>query len=260
MKSWAEIGFEIETTGDGSPSLRLLESVDPTKYRGESMHHSGGAGAETLLIYGQTATQVFEKQNAPHFVVVGLGLGYIEMTIARQALLVDKEIGRITSFESVPELRSYFWHWLYEGRTAMNETIWQTYEWVARSVIGETGLSIEDLKKRLRPLFTKESEIHGPLDSDFKLPDRYHGIMYDAFSSKTTPHLWDEDFLYRFLVEGAAEFSIFSTYACRGSLKRALQKSGFEVLIREGFQGKRNSTWGLKRSPQLDLKTCTDLE
>ena len=35
MKSWADIGFEIEMTADGSPTLRLLESVDPQKDHGD---------------------------------------------------------------------------------------------------------------------------------------------------------------------------------------------------------------------------------
>lgn len=247
MKSWTEIGFEIETTGDGSPSLRLLESVDPAKYRGESMHHSGGAWAETLLIYGNCATQVFaETEKRPQFIVVGLGLGYIELAIARAAVLQHQDIGLISSFESVPELRSYFWNWLHERPEAMQPDVWQTYEEVAKFVISGTGISIAEIKEKLRPLLPTPHHIHSELNSNFLLPDQYHGIMYDAFSSKTTPLLWEEDFLTQFLSQCAAKKSIFSTYACRTSLRNALRRSGFEVVVREGFQGKRNSTLGLK--------------
>ena len=102
MKLWRDIGFEIEITGDGSPSLRLLESVDPAKDKGESMHHSGGACAETLLIYGQPIALTLQKVEKAHFLIVGLGLGYIELTIAREALLLGKKadaVGLITSYE-----------------------------------------------------------------------------------------------------------------------------------------------------------------
>lgn len=244
MKSWAEIGFEIEITGDGSPSLRLLQSVHPSKDRGESMHHSGGAWAETLLIYGEAAAQVLRQQERPEFVVVGLGLGYIEMAIAREALLAGVPVGRITSFESVPELRRYFWRWLH--RQPLPSEQQDTYEAVVGAVIGGTELRASQIQEFLAAHFPQEESISQDLAPDFTLSSRYHGIMYDAFSSKTTPHLWEEEFLERFLHQGAAAKALLSTYACRGSLKRALQKTGFEVRVREGFQGKRNSTTGLK--------------
>lgn len=244
MKSWAEIGFEIEVTGDGSPSLRLLQSVDPSKYRGESMHHSGGAWAETRLIYGEPVAEIIRHQAHPEFLVVGLGLGYIEMAIAREALLAQAPVGRITSFESVPELRTYFWRWLHgQSLPCEQEKVYQT---AVAAVIQGTELQAHDIQKFLQGQFPSEESFGHELGSEFALPSRYHGIMYDAFSSKTTPHLWEEEFLTRFLQQAAAVPAILTTYACRGSLKRALQNSGFEVVVRPGFQGKRNSTLGRK--------------
>ncbi|HEY1079562.1 MAG TPA: hypothetical protein VGE46_05675, partial [Bdellovibrio sp.] len=116
MKLWKDIGFETEITEDGSFSLRQLESVDPSKYKGESMHHSGGACAETLLIYGTPIREILQKITRPNFLIIGLGMGYIEMTIAREALLLGKSakaVGLITSYESIPELREYFFKWLH---------------------------------------------------------------------------------------------------------------------------------------------------
>ena len=84
MKSWQDIGFEVEITRDGSPSLHLIATVDPTKPFGETMHHSGGAITETNLIYGIPIAEIFVKMNSPQFLIVGLGLGYIEMIIARE--------------------------------------------------------------------------------------------------------------------------------------------------------------------------------
>ncbi|WII71014.1 MnmC family methyltransferase [Bdellovibrio sp. 22V] len=249
MKSWQDIGFEIEITGDGSPSLRLLQSVDPLKDRGESMHHSGGACAETLLIYGEPIRHVLEKVQKPHFLVVGLGLGYIEMVVAREALLLGKssaDVGRISSYESVPELRLFFYQWLYDQKTEVHPEVWETYEAVFHHVFVGTHLKKEDVQVFLRARFAKLEDIYGPLSEDSQVESKYHCVLYDAFSSKTSPFLWEESFLTSFLNQAAENTCVVSTYACKGSLKRALKSQGFEIFVREGFQGKRNSTLATK--------------
>ena len=106
-QTWSAIGFEVEITGDGSPTLRLMP--------GECMHHSGGAAEETELIYGRVIRKSFEVIPKPHFLSVGLGLGYVEMTIAREALLKQNFNFTLESFELVPELRDYLKQWLIEG-------------------------------------------------------------------------------------------------------------------------------------------------
>ncbi|HWU43667.1 MAG TPA: MnmC family methyltransferase [Bdellovibrio sp.] len=275
MKSWQEIGFEIEITGDGSPSLRLLTSVDPSKDRGESMHHSGGAASETDLIYGEPIREIFGKISKPHFLVVGLGLGYIELVIAREALRAGVgagtssgvEVGLITSYESVPELRESFFGWLHGE--ALGAEIQQIYDLVLehvlkgaestavptlasasspapRSTSSAPDLSPSSVKSFLRQHFSKIEDIRGALHSEVTLESKYHCILYDAFSSKTSPFLWEEDFLNRLLASGTSEQSVLSTYACKGTLKRALKNQGFEVFAREGFKGKRNSTLAKK--------------
>lgn len=249
MKSWVDIGFEIEITGDASPSLRLLQSVDASKDRGESMHHSGGACAETLMIYGEPIAQVVRKISNPHFLIVGLGLGYIELVIAREALLAGKEpedIGLITSYESVPELREFFYQWLHDQDQSLHPEVRATYDRVLEHVIRETELSPGKLKFFLKKHFKNLSDIQTSLNADVVLPSKYHCILYDAFSSKTSPHLWEEEFLNYILKTGTFERCVVSTYACKGTLKRALKQQNFEVILREGFQGKRNSTLGLR--------------
>lgn len=250
MKLWSEIGFEIEITGDSSPSLRLLQSIDPTKYRGESMHHSGGACAETLLIYGKPAHEILKTIQKPHFLVVGLGMGYIEMTIAREALLLgfsSQDVGLITSYESVPELRDYFVQWLWDRTENLAEEVWQTYEQACAAVIQHTDLKVSQIKIFLRSHFPTTSAVLGALSADVMLPSKYHCILYDAFSSKTSPFLWEEEFLTKLFQQAAAPFCQVSTYACKVSLKQALQNNGFEVTVREGFKGKRNSTLGVRK-------------
>ncbi|HEX7673392.1 MAG TPA: MnmC family methyltransferase [Bdellovibrio sp.] len=252
MKAWQDIGFEIEITGDGSPSLRLLASVDPLKDKGESMHHSGGAAAETNLIYGEPIAEILAKITKPKFLVVGLGLGYIEMVIARESLLAKRnaeDIASIASYESVPELREFFISWLQNQE--LHPEVKSTYDLVLEHVLKGSGVSAADVKSFLLVHFPEVRAVHGALYPEIAMEDQYHCILYDAFSSKTSPFLWEEDFLRRILKEGSAESSVLATYACKGSLKRALKDQGFEVIVREGFQGKRNSTQGRRQFPKM---------
>lgn len=246
MKTWQDFGFEVEITGDASPSLHLRESADPLRDRGESMHHSGGAASETLLIYGQPIREALARHQRGDFLVVGLGLGYIEATIAREALLlgVKPENISILSFESVPELRDFFKIWLYESE-GISVEVARIYDLAVESLLSGTELSLINVKSFLRGL--REFNIHGALVESHQIERQFDGILYDAFSSKTSPHLWEESFLTDLIQRTTKEDSFLSTYACKGSLKRALRANGFEVHVREGFLGKRNSTLGIRR-------------
>lgn len=247
MKNWNEIGFKTEITGDGSVSLRLLTSSEPDRPLGEAMHHSGGAFAETELIYGDVIRLIFEKIPRPHFCVVGLGLGYIELIIAREAIAFQKEYF-LTSFESVPELRENFIAAL--NSTDSNESsteVEQTYHQVLSCVFKKKPewqeKALQDLQLKLKEGAFQILSALGP-----EIPQIHgvNGFLYDAFSSKTTPHLWEEEFLNQLLQQTAAPDSVLSTYAAKGSLKRALRAQNYEVETLPGFQGKRNSTRGLR--------------
>jgi tRNA U34 5-methylaminomethyl-2-thiouridine-forming methyltransferase MnmC len=212
------------------------------------MHHSGGAMAETNLIYGNPIRETLKSISQPSFLVVGLGLGYIELVIAREALLQNKgpaDIGIIRSYESVPELREFFFNWVWEKEGSLSEEVLETYNHVANSVAENSGTSVSQLKIFLREKIKNLEDIYGALQADDQISGSFSAILYDAFSSKTSPHLWDEQFLKR-VFQAANEDALFSTYACRATLKTALKDSGFEVVVREGFQGKRNSTLGLR--------------
>jgi hypothetical protein len=236
--NWSDIGFRIEITGDGSPSLRLMQSLQEQYADGEAMHHSGGACAETDLIYGTCIRDVFSRIASPHFLVVGLGLGYIEMFIAREALLLQKTPASILSFESVPQLREYFYAWLND--LSLSPEVQQTYDHVVRCVLAGTALKKEQIQDCLKQYFKGLGDIQEALDESTQFKHKYHAILYDAFSGKTTPQLWEEEFLSNFFKKAAANECFLATYACRASLKKSLAAQGFAMDLREGFQGKRN--------------------
>lgn len=249
MKSWAEIGFEIERTRDNSPTLRLIHSIDPERPYGESMHHSAGACGETLLIYATPARAVLQQVLKPSFLIVGLGLGYIEMSIAKEALLLGKnpqDIEKITSFESMPELREYFYHWLWNRHEFLHTEVRRIYDEALACVIQDSSVIAEDIQSFLRFHFDSIEKLSGELTETTDCQHRYHAIMYDAYSSKTTPFLWQEDFLIQFFTNTCSEASLVSTYSGKMEFREALRKTNFTVVSREAFYGKRKSTLGYR--------------
>ena len=81
------------------------------------------------------------------------------------------------------------------------------------------------------------------LEKDFfDLKDNLHRgfdlVYFDAFGSKVQPELW-EDELLTIVSDLMQPSSILTTYAAKGSLKRALKAQGFKVEKRPGPPGKR---------------------
>jgi hypothetical protein len=235
-QTWSEIGFEVEITGDNSPSLRLL--------------NSGGAAEETELIYGRVIQQVFKTIPKPHFLSVGLGLGYVELTIACEALLNHNTSFTLESFELVPELKLYFMQWLKCEQIAPE--ISEVYDQVLKFILKDCDLNPQEVKTELLRKWTqKEWLMQGALEDQAQFMSKAHAVLFDAFSAKTTPILWTEEFLVKFFNEAMAADSMLSTYASRTSLKNAMKSSEIQIEIREGFKSKRNSTLGRKGQFQI---------
>ena len=92
----------------------------------------------------------------------------------------------------------------------------------------------------------KDWNLESTLTKDTQFTSQFQCILYDAYSGSTSPELWEDDFLESFLSKAAAPNCLLSTYAAKGSLTRALQKQQFEVQLRTGFGGKRQSTWATR--------------
>ncbi len=217
--------FIPETTADGSPTLRLIsESLVDLTIRVESMHHSGGAASETQYIYGNPIRQGLAVDPEINFLVVGLGLGYIEMLIASETA------GRkIISYEIDPELRHNFSDWV----SGADE--FDIYDQVCRSIKLEPDFVRLQIQKN-------HLKLCGELSLKTVFEQKSHVICFDAFSQKTSGTLWTEEFLDYFIVHSCEQDCIFTTYACTGLLKRTLEKHGFQFEKRPGFIGKRDST------------------
>ncbi len=233
---WKKHNYELVLTEDQSPTLRWLGSENL-----ETMHHRGGAYSETQQIYGNPLREVF-KVGGRSVVSVGLGLGYNEILVASEALQFSLMPGsvRLLSYESDEFLKEHFLNWI---QTQDSDLI---YDQVFQFFSSSDKASVKDWLRK--SLIQNCWKLEGALQNEFLLHETYECIFYDAFSSKTSPHLWQEDFLNRYFAKASAPRCQISTYACTGALKRALKANGFEVILREGFHSKRNSTLGIRGS------------
>lgn len=247
-------GFHFITTEDGSPSLRLQISRGEDEPLSEAMHSLKGAFSETLYIYGTAIELAMKERFTPRVLSMGLGLGYVELLAAGLAVKNDVSDFGGESFEIVPELREWFGTWLTGGEIPSEFA--KTYD----DIEGRTSRHLE-LKPGAAKAALAESILAGrwqvreALTPSTKFSGLFGAICFDAFSSKSTPELWSEEFLMSFLAKAGAPSCVLSTYACTGALKRSLRNSGFEVQIREGFSSKRDSTFAVRRTSQAETMT-----
>jgi hypothetical protein len=227
--------YEIIWTQDGSPSLRDVEC----------MHHRAGAYSETQYIYGEAIRRSLSFNLTEYSVlVVGLGLGYIELIAMGEYLNYIETKTRIPlrmlSFESDDFLKENFLAWL-ANRLDSSHPLFMVYESIGQFI--NQKYNLDKIKFALLKAYENHEWVcNSFLGKDTIPTESFHLLLYDAFSGKSTPELWSEEFLSTALKQITCKPAVFSTYACTGVLKRTLKSSGYEVLVREGFSGKRDST------------------
>ncbi|OFZ31969.1 MAG: hypothetical protein A2622_12085 [Bdellovibrionales bacterium RIFCSPHIGHO2_01_FULL_40_29] len=224
-------GFQIITTNDGSPTLL-------SKKLQESMHHSAGAATETWYIYGSVLEKALSLEEPLRICTVGLGLGYIEMAWAA----LEHHQTSLDTFEIVECLKSSFQDWFLssdEDPAAIHHMA------CAKLLQKQKSLqTVHDIKVQLRK---NPPRFHGSI-LDFSETQKWNVICFDAFSKKSSGDLWTPEFLDTFLREFTDKNCVFTTYACTGTLKRALLNHGFQWIERPGFSGKRDSTLAIRGS------------
>ncbi len=209
------------------------------------MHSLRGAFSETLYIYGTAIETALEQGFSPQFLSMGLGLGYNELLVTA-CLLKHPELASsfyMESFESEPELRECFLGWLDGQENALTAT----YDQVLQTTATHFQTSPEEIRQCLQT-WQKNGQwvLREALEPATLFARRFSCLLFDAFSSKTTPELWSEEFLIHFFTNVAEAQCVYSTYACTGALKRALRHCGFTLQIRQGYSSKRDSTFAVR--------------
>ncbi len=233
-------------TSDGSWTVRSGEGV------GQLMHTMHGAYGETLHVYGRAINRTLNQDHglAPRFLIFGLGLGYIEMTLAAQVLKMRSEGKRVcdslelVSYESESELNQRFVNWVYGDLEDSPESrhFLDAYESFELRIANEFSLSSTSQTPRgyLRELHHQGRwRLPGAFDRNTEVDQLFDCILFDPFSPAQSPEIWEDEFLLRFLKICAAPTSIFATYASNARIKRALSLSGFEIHKEPGFSAKR---------------------
>jgi tRNA U34 5-methylaminomethyl-2-thiouridine-forming methyltransferase MnmC len=244
--------YDFLTTADGSPSLRLSTNGRS----GESMHSLLGAFGETDYIYGYALRRTLHSLEGPVVVLsLGLGLGYVEtLTLALARQMNRSKDLRLISYEIEPELKTQLTGWLQVpfdlgSQLGDSNPFARAYSDIFKRTSSLTSLAPSELHETARTALDNGSwTIEGAFDSRAAAELSAQQTLvncwcFDAFSSKSDPHLWTEEFLTATLTQASAPDSCFSTYACTGQLKRALLRAGFALEIRQGFSGKRDSTF-----------------
>jgi hypothetical protein len=243
--------FSFQITEDGSPTVRieLPSSISRPEGLSEAMHSLKGAFSETVYIYGTAIETCLERGFEPRILSMGLGLGYVEM-LSTAMLCRHKQLERAEgeSFEIIPELREWFTNWLFqETQKDLPSDFKKVYDEILLRTSLHTTVPAEEIRSALASLVReKRWRIRDALTAETTFRTNFGAICFDAFSSKSTPELWTEDFLKVFFDRACAPACVLSTYACTGALKRSLKAAGFELTIREGFSSKRDSTFAVR--------------
>ncbi len=222
--------FLIVETSDGSPTLRLNTQDS------EAMHHSAGAASETVYIYGAAlslARDLFKTDQIRHM-VIGLGLGYIEILIA---LMTHFQFQTIDSFEVEEKLVTQFKNWIFKEESLIHDQVIAKLSKFS-NVRYEKNFFISQFQEKINSNIFK---IHQQINMN-SVDKKFQIIHYDAFSSTTDQTLWSEEWLSRFINKYCDQHCVFVTYAKTGILNRVLKKAGFKMIKKAGFAGKREST------------------
>ena len=78
------------------------------------------------------------------------------------------------------------------------------------------------------------------------LPGEYDLVYFDAFSAEVQPEMWSPE-VFAAISKAMVSGGILVTYAAKGSVRRALQQTGFRVERLQGPPGKREMIRAVKK-------------
>ncbi|CAM4403499.1 tRNA (5-methylaminomethyl-2-thiouridine)(34)-methyltransferase MnmD [Flavobacterium terrigena] len=217
---------EIIITQDGSSSIYIPE-LD------ETYHSKFGAIQEAKHVFIKNGLDLFENGSEISILEIGFGTGLnalITMLEAEKRNLKVNYVGveaypialeEISQLNYVEQLESPEKQVDFEKMHAVN--------WEEEIVINSNFI----LTKR------KQSFVDITDENIFDL------IYFDAFGFTVQPELWNEA-IFEIMYKSLKNRGVLTTYACRTSIKKAMQQAGFQTLKLPGAPGKREMLRALK--------------
>lgn len=217
---------EIIITQDGSSSIYIPE-LD------ETYHSKFGAIQEAKHVFIKNGLDLFEDGSGISILEIGFGTGLnalITLLEAEKRNLKINYVGveaypipfdEISQLNYVKQLESPEKQVDFEKMHASN---WEE----------EIAINSNFTLTKRKQSFEEISD-----ENTFDL------IYFDAFGFTVQPDLWNEA-IFEIMFKSLKNRGILTTYACRTSIKNAMQHAGFQTLKLPGAPGKREMLRALK--------------
>lgn len=217
---------KIIQTEDGSSSLLMEEW-------GETYHSRHGAIQEAKHVFIQNGLSLFKEQSVA-VLEIGFGTGLNAFVTLLEADKLQLEID-YTGVEAYPILPDEVEKLNYVSQLNASQfgtefQMLHSCEWGVKTAISG-GFTLTKRQQYFNEISDKNC---------FDL------IYFDAFGFQYQPELWTVE-IFRKMFEALKSNGVLVTYACRGSVKRAMLEVGFSTEKLSGPPGKREMLRAVKK-------------
>lgn len=217
---------EIIITQDGSSSIYIPE-LD------ETYHSKFGAIQEAKHVFIKNGLDLFEDGSEISILEIGFGTGLNALITMLEAEKRNLKVNYV-GVEAYP--------------IALDEIVQLNYVEQLESLEKQT-----DFEKMHAANWEDEIVINPNFTltkrklsfADISDENTFDLIYFDAFGFTVQPELWNEE-IFEIMYKSLKNRGILTTYACRTSIKNAMQHAGFQTLKLPGAPGKREMLRALK--------------
>ncbi len=209
---------EIIITNDGSTTIRIPDWD-------ENYHSTHGAIQEAKHVFIKNGLDLFQNQDTLSILEIGFGTGLNAFITFLETLNKEKVnyIGveaypisdeEITQMNYVAELQAFQYQAIFDNM--------HSCDWESKQMITENFT------------LTKRKQFF----QDIEDKNQFDLIYFDAFGFSLQPELWGE-VIFKKMYDALIPEGTLVTYACRSSIKIAMQSVGFSIEKLPGAPGKR---------------------
>jgi len=220
---------EFLITGDGSLTIHLPEW-------NEQYHSKHGAIAEAQHVFIESGLYHFISDENPKTIsILEIGFGTGLNAFLTLLFCSDRNMYiTYTGVEAYPVMADEIEKLNYAEISMASATLFKELHSTPWEVPAEIANSFQLTKQK-----KYFSEINNEQEFDI--------IYFDAFGPRVQPELWTEE-IFRKMFHALKPGGILVTYSAKGSVRRAMQATGFTVERLPGPPGKREMLRGRKIS------------